>query len=291
MKKTTKTTKSREVMIKGECDILIGTSGYSYQEWVDNGFYPSGTRTADMLPCYSRLFPIVELNYTWYQMARAEAIERMAAKVPDQFQFAAKLTRTMTHERDDNWREQVRLYREGVGPLGKRLTAVLVQLPPDFDRTQSNRMYLAGLLDELHGFPVAVEFRHVSWAVDSVFYELNRRKVTLVSVDEPELPGLFPRLDVVTNPDLFYVRFHGRNSVGWRTSNMQKKFDYNYSKNELADWYETRIKGMAAEASKGIVFFNNHVRAQAPANALELTQIIGRDVVSSPGMSCQRCTG
>ena len=43
------------------------------------------------------------------------------------------------------------------------------------------------------------------------FAELERRRTTLVAVDEPNLPGLFPQLDVVTNPDLFYIRFHGRN--------------------------------------------------------------------------------
>ncbi len=260
--------------LKDKCEILVGTSGYSYQEWVDSGFYPPATRSADMLPAYADLFSIVELNYTWYQMARAEALGRMAAKAPAHFQFAAKLTRTLTHERDENWRQQVRLYKQGISILKKSLAAILIQLPPGFDRSNSNRHYLAGLLDELHTFPVAVEFRHDSWAVDSVFAELMRRKVTLVSVDEPELPGLFPCLDVVTNSDLFYVRFHGRNSAGWRTANMQKKFDYSYSTAELNDWYETHIRKMAAGASKGIIFFNNHVRAQAPANALELIRII-----------------
>jgi len=262
---------------KGPCKILVGTSGYSYREWVDSGFYPLATKSADMLPVYGGLFPIVELNYTWYQMARAEALGRMAAKVPAHFQFAAKLTRTLTHERDDNWREQVHLYIKGISILGKRLAAILIQLPPDFDRIGPNRVYLARLLDELHRFPVAVEFRHDSWAVDSVFYELERRKVTLVSVDEPKLPGLFPILDVVTNPDLFYVRFHGRNISGWRTGNMQKKFDYSYSHAELNDWYEKHIRTMAVGASKGIVFFNNHVRAQAPANGLTMMRIIDRD--------------
>jgi len=284
MKKTGKVGHNRESNRGHDCKILVGTSGYSYQEWVDSGFYPPGTRTADMLPFYAGLFPVVELHYTWYQMARAESLGRMVAKVPDTFQFAAKLTRTITHERDANWREQVRLYRKGIAVLVKRLVAVLVQLPPDFTRCRSNRLYLAGLLDELHGLPVAVEFRHASWAVDSVFSELARRKITLVSVDRPELPGLFPRLDVLTNPDLFYVRFHGRNSVGWRTGNMQKKFDYTYSENELTGWCEI-IRGMAAEASRGVVFFNNHVRAQAPANAMDLARMIAGDSVQPPGMN------
>jgi uncharacterized protein YecE (DUF72 family) len=257
------------------CPVSIGTSGYSYTEWVDSGFYPAGTKTADMLPLYARSFSIVELNYTWYQMARAEAVARMAAKAPEHFRFAAKLTRTLTHEREGNWREQLRLYRAGIEPLGQRLAAVLIQLPPDFGRTTENRRYLAELLDGLNGLPVAVEFRHVSWAVDPVFAELARRRVTLVTVDVPALPGLFPPLDAVTNPDLFYVRFHGRNTAGWRTSNMQKKFDYDYSAAELREWAATRLQNLVSRAAKGIIFFNNHVRAHAPGNALELIKIIG----------------
>jgi uncharacterized protein YecE (DUF72 family) len=253
---------------------MLGTCGYSYLEWADSGFYPAGTKSPAMLGLYSRSFSIVELNYTWYQMARADALYRMVAAAPGHMLFAAKLTRTMTHERDGNWREQVRVYRQGIAPLKKKLVAVLVQLPPDFTRTVSNRCYLAELLDALHGVPVAVEFRHGSWAVDGVFAELERRRVSLVAVDEPELPDLFPALDVVTNPDLFYVRFHGRNTEGWRSGTMQKKFDYDYSEAELQQWSESKLAAMVQRAKRGIIFFNNHVRAQAPRNARLLSSII-----------------
>jgi len=176
----------------------------------------------------------------------------------------------------ENWREQLQLYRQGIAPLAKRLVAVQIQLPPDFDRSIAHRNYLAALLDGLDGLPVAVEFRHSSWAVDSVFAELIRRRVTLVGVDEPSLPGLFPALDVVTNPELFYVRFHGRNKNGWRSGNMQKKFNYDYSDNELQSWCENYILPMAARAGRGIVLFNNHVGAQAPRNGARLAAILAQ---------------
>jgi len=226
-----------------------------------------------MLALYGRCFSVVELNYTWYQMARADAVSRMVENAPKSLLFAAKLTRTMTHERNVNWQQQLALYLQGIAPLKKRLVAVLVQLPPDFDRTISNRNYLAALLDGLEELPVAVEFRHSSWAIDSVFTELERRQVSLVTVDEPELPGLSPSLDIVTNPALFYVRFHGRNRAGWRSGNMQKKFNYNYSEEELRGWVENYGRSLATRADRGILFFNNHVRAQAPRNAQILTEI------------------
>lgn len=259
----------------GQCRLAVGTCGYSYTEWADSGFYPPGTRTTAMMPLYARSFSVVELNYTWYQMARAEAIARMVEKAPPHLRFAAKLTRTMTHERDADWREQLQQFRRGIAPLAGRLLAVLIQLPPDFERSTDNRRYLANLLDGLQGLPVAVEFRHASWAVDPVFAELERRAVSLVTVDAPPLPGLFPQLDVVTNPRLLYVRFHGRNSSGWRSGNMQKKFDYDYSAGELRQWCDRVLRPMAARAERGIIFFNNHVRAQAPRNARLLVEVLG----------------
>jgi uncharacterized protein YecE (DUF72 family) len=256
------------------CPVYVGTCGYSYTEWVDSGFYPEGTKSAEMLGLYGRCFSVVELNYTWYQMARADALTRMLEKAPAHLLFAAKLTRTMTHERAENWREQLHLYRQGIAPLKKRLIAILIQLPPDFDRSIANRNYLAALLDGLHDLPVAVEFRHGSWANDPVFAELERRRVTLVAVDEPSLPGLFPSLDIVTNPALFYVRFHGRNKEGWRSGNMQKKFNYDYSDQELRAWCDSYLPGLAARADRGMLFFNNHVRAQAPKNGKKLAAIL-----------------
>lgn len=257
------------------CPVYVGTCGYSYTEWVDSGFYPEGTKSRAMLGLYGRSFSVVELNYTWYQMARAEALARMLEGAPPHLLFAAKLTRTMTHERDDNWREQLALYRQGIAPLRERLVAVLIQLPPDFDRSIANRSYLAALLDGLHDLPVAVEFRHHSWAADPVFAELERRRVTLVAVDAPALPGLFPALDVVTNPALFYGRFHGRNREGWRSSNMQKKFNYDYSGEELRAWCENYLPAVK-RAEMGVLLFNNHVRAQAAQNGLRLAEILGQ---------------
>jgi uncharacterized protein YecE (DUF72 family) len=250
--------------------ILVGTSGYAYSEWVDAGFYPPGTGTAGMLAHYAGIFSASEINYTWYQMPRAPAMDRMRRRVPEGFRFAAKLTRTLTHEVDPTgWVAQADRYREGISPLVQsgQLLAVLVQLPPFFRRNPQNRSYLARLLDALAGLPLAVEFRHRSWATDRVFAGLQARRVALACVDAPELKDLFPPMAVVTCPDLFYIRFHGRNAVGWRSGSMQKQFDYDYSDEELARWSRTRIPEMASQAKAGVIFFNNHVRGQAPKNA------------------------
>jgi uncharacterized protein YecE (DUF72 family) len=174
------------------CRLYVGTSGYSFPEWIDAGFYPLGIPAKDMLTYYSQRFNAIELNYTWYQMPKAEAMQRMLSRVPDGFVFTAKSTRTMAHEIDPkNWRAQVAIYRQGIAPLVQagRLQAVLVQLGPAFERSRQNRLHLALLLDELATLTVAMEFGHRSWADDKVFGELEMRRVALLAglgyEDEP----------------------------------------------------------------------------------------------------------
>lgn len=256
--------------------LRIGTCGFSYPEWIEAGVYPAGTKSAHMLTLYSALFPIVELNYTWYQMARAEPLQRMASRVSPSFRFTAKLTRTMTHEIGDEWQQQARLYCQGAEPLlnNGNLLAVLAQFPPTFTRTRANRLYLAQLFDQLHSLPLAVEFRHRSWAHDCVFQGLEQRKITLVSVDAPPLPNLFPCLGIVTNPDFFYLRLHGRNAGGWYSGNMQQQFDYSYTTQELDCLKHDIILPLQQVSSQGGIFFNNHVAGQAVDNARQLGNLL-----------------
>ena len=244
--------------VSDSCRLYVGTSGYAYKEWTDAGFYPAGIKSREMLSFYAGRFPAAELNYTWYQMPRAETIERQRRAGAAGVLFAAKLTRTLTHEVDpDNWEKGAAHYREGIAPLMQagQLAALLIQFPSSFTRTQPNRSHLAALLDALGGLPLAVEFRHQSWVHDRVFAELERRRVTLVSVDEPDLPGLFPALDVVTCPDLFYARFHGRNAAGWRSGNMQNQFDYTYSDDQLREWVREKNYSDGSSGAEGHHFF------------------------------------
>ena len=255
--------------------VYTGTSGFSYPEWIEAGIYPPGTKSAQMLGLYCHLFPVVELNYTWYQMVRQESVARMLA-ASGQLLYCAKLTRSMTHEIDEDWQAQAALYCQGIQPLlqSGRLLSVLVQFPPSFHRTRENRLYLARLFDALKALPLSVEFRHRSWAQDSVFKGLEERQITLVSVDAPPLSDLFPPLAVITNPDLFYLRLHGRNAQGWGSGSKQQQFNYNYSKEELQQWSRERIPQMRSACKAGVILFNNHVAGQAVRNAQAMAKLI-----------------
>jgi uncharacterized protein YecE (DUF72 family) len=260
--------------------LYVGTSGYAYTEWVSAGFYPAGTSTDRMLALYARRFSVTELNSTAYQLPRAETVERRRRQVPPNFLFAARLTRTLTHEIDfDRWPDLALEYRDGLAPLvqTRQLVAVLIQLPPTFDRTPGHRRHLAALLDALQGLPLAVEFRHRSWAKDRVLHELEQRRAALVVVDGPPLPDMFPVRDAVTNPDLFCVRFYGRNTGGWHSGKTSRQFDYCYADDELGDWIENRIEPLSRRARKGILLFSNHVQAQAPIDAKKMIRLLRKN--------------
>ena len=51
----------------------IGTSGYSFPDWV-GPFYPPGTRRQELFAQYVRQFRTVELNYTFYRMQGQELV-------------------------------------------------------------------------------------------------------------------------------------------------------------------------------------------------------------------------
>lgn len=267
------------------CQIYVGTSGYSYPDWITAGFYPQSLKANQQLSEYATHFPITELNYTYYQQPKAVAIDRLRSLVPPSFLFTAKLPKTLTHEiQPQKWREEVATYRDGIAPLvqSHQLIAVLAQFGPGFDYSDANRNYLAALLEELTGLPIAVEFRNASWAHPRVYEGLEKRQITLVAVDEPPLPNLFPPLTTVTNPRLGYVRFHGRNAQGWRSGEMTRQFDYTYSTAELQDWVEEKLSQIGARTERCVVFFNTHVRAQAPRDAKRLMELLGQ-----AGCQCQ----
>jgi uncharacterized protein YecE (DUF72 family) len=257
--------------------LYVGTSGYSYTEWVTAGFYPPGTSPGRMLALYARHFSVTEINATAYQLPRAETLERRRRQVPPAFLFAVRLTRTLTHEIDvQRWPGLAQEYRDGIAPLvqARQLAAVLIQLPPTFDRTAGHRRHLAALLDTLQGLPLAIEFRHRSWANDRVLHELERRRVALVVADGPPVPTIFPVQEAVTSPELFCIRFYGRNASGWHSGRVSRQFDYCYGDDELYGWIEERIARLSRRTRRGLLLFGNHVQAQAPENALRMIRLL-----------------
>ena len=91
--------------------IIVGTSGYSYDDWV-GPVYPPGTDRRDFLTLYAERFSFTELNFSYYRLPTAGSLAQIAAKVPDAFQFVVKAYRSITHDRGPGWARWRRKLRQ-----------------------------------------------------------------------------------------------------------------------------------------------------------------------------------
>jgi uncharacterized protein YecE (DUF72 family) len=142
----------------------VGTSGWSYPEWKP-AFYPQGMPAARFLAHYAERLTGCEINATFYRLQSESTVARWAQGTPPGFRFACKAHRALTHgprlPSAPGEEEFLERFLESLAPLGDRLGALLVQLPP---RRERDDAALAGLLSCLpRTIPFALEFRHPSW--------------------------------------------------------------------------------------------------------------------------------
>jgi uncharacterized protein YecE (DUF72 family) len=229
--------------------MLAGTSGYSYKEWV-GPFYPEKTAAAAMLRYYSRRFPTVEINNTFYRMPAETLLAQWAGDVPDTFRFTLKAPRRLTHIRrlKDVGADVAELIRRA-SALKEKLGVLLFQLPPTL------RKDLPRLRDFLAGLPeaprIALEFRHDSWHDDEVYAALRERGAALCVAEDDG--GAWPF--VVTSPDV-YLRLR-------KTQ---------YGDDELRAWVE-RLREQPLE--RVWVYFKHEDEALAPRFAARFTALWG----------------
>ncbi len=180
--------------------LRAGTSGYSYPEW-KGSFYPGRIAARDMLGFYARRFPTVEINNTFYRMPTDALLRGWAEQVPEDFEFAIKAPRRITHEKRlvDCGEPVTRLFR-AVSALGTRLGPLLFQLPP---QVKKDGPRLATFLEALpERRRIAFEFRHASWFDDEVFDTLRAHGAALCVADTGEEPAA----PLVATADWGYLR-------------------------------------------------------------------------------------
>ena len=240
--------------------ILIGTSGWDYDDWV-GPFYEEKERR---LSQYCRVFETTEINSTFYSLPTPGLMKGLARATPRGFVFAAKLYKGITHEKKLNPKLGVESllaeYLRSAEPLRKegKLGPILVQMPP---KPRKEFPYFEDFLALLpDGYRFAVEFRDLSWLSEDVFKLLEKYSVAYVIVDEPLLPPV-----VRVTSDIAYIRWHGRGERPW--------YYYLYSEDELREWVP-RVREAAESARAVYGYFNNHFRGYAPRNALQMLKLL-----------------
>jgi uncharacterized protein YecE (DUF72 family) len=289
--------------------ILVGTSS-----WADPGFveewYPPGMAARDRLAWYAQRFDAVEVNSSFYAIPEPGTVARWAEVAPDRFVFDYKLHRALSRHAaqvdslppdlreglEVSGRGRVRLTPElervlvartleAVKPLEQagKLGAFLLQLTPSFSPRRHELDELAGLVEALGGRALAIEFRHRGWVegerLERTLEWLSDHGAAFVAVDAPKEvhPPIMPDVDAVTNPDLAYIRLHGRNAEGYlKGKSVAERFGWDYSDEELQEVAE-RARGMAEDAGFVHVMFNNNRGADAPTSARKFRMLMDQD--------------
>lgn len=274
---------------------LVGCSGWSYDDWVGR-FYPSelAKRKGEWLSYYSRFFPTVEINSTFYRVPNEFMVRSWIERGKNRpgFQFSVKLPQMVTHEsilkdEPETASKQASSFEQVcVKPLAEAglLGGVLIQLTPyfKFEGKQSlgKLRSLLGILDT-DAYDYAVEFRHRSWLNEKgnelsadALETLQEFQVANVIVDGPG----FPVTRSLTAKHS-YVRFHGRNYDIWFKEEKEddyriNRYDYLYPLEQLEPW-KPRLEQIVANSEVARIYFNNHGRAKAVKNAFQMMDLLG----------------
>ena len=186
-----------------EAPTFIGTAGWSVPSRYADRFPAEGSH----LERYAQRLNAVEINTSFYRPHRRTTYERWAASVPEDFRFAVKLPRTLTHERRlVDGEDLIDRFAAEVGGLGAKLGGLLVQLPPSLAfKADAVGAFFTALRRRIDA-PTACEPRHPSWFVPEAEARLAALEVARVAADPPRAAG-------ADQPGgwggLVYYRLHG----------------------------------------------------------------------------------
>jgi len=239
----------------------VGTSGWNYSGW-RGSFYPDDLPSTKWLAFYAKHFRTTEVNYSFYQLPRVTTYEKWCAQTPDDFIFALKLSRPITHIKrlsgvDAMWKEFVTRART----LGSRLGPILVQLPSSFHATSENLDRVEHFLDDASSPRVrlAFEFRDKSCFAEEMLSILRKYRASLVISHSSR----YPVPDVIATAPFVYFRFHGPREM----------FASSYSDAELRTWANA-MRSMIEMGNDVYAYFNNDACGDAVPNALKLLALL-----------------
>jgi uncharacterized protein YecE (DUF72 family) len=236
--------------------LWVGTSGYVYVHWRRGVFYPQGLRQREELRYFAERFRTVELNNPFYRLPAPESFDRWREAVPDDFLFAVKASRYITHiKRLRDAAESVALFLERAERLGPKLGPILFQLPPTYP---ADVAVLRRFLDQLPaGHRWVVEFRHSSWHTAEVYDTLADHDAAL------GIPvGGRVRPDLVTTASFVYIRMHAGDGPGGGFTPEQLR------------WWAGRLRALGKSGKDRFVYFNNDPGGHAPRDARTLLDLM-----------------
>jgi uncharacterized protein YecE (DUF72 family) len=283
--------------------VRIGISGWTYAPW-RGVFYPKGLPRKRELEYAAQQFDTIEINGTFYGMQHPDAFAHWADQVPDDFVFAVKAPRYISHIRRLREAETplANFFASGLLRLGAKLGPILWQLPANFKFDAERIEAFLKLLPHDTGAAARCGRRHddklkaPAWLeLDAerplrhafeirndtfrtrVFVDLLRRyDVALVCADTVQWPRL---MDLAS--DFVYCRLHGSEEL-YASGYDDKALDEWAARvaawaagNEPAD--AERIDGRGRKRSRDVfVYFDNDAKVRAPFDAQALRRRVDK---------------
>jgi uncharacterized protein YecE (DUF72 family) len=304
--------------VKRKSKILVGTASWSDPGFVEH-WYPEKMPAGERLSWYAEHFEMVEVNSSFYSVPEPRLVERWCHTTPDGFIFDVKLHQLLSRhsanlkllppalqkiaEADAKGRVTLTpkiekaMIGEFIRPLEnlrghEKLGALLLQLSPGFSPKRHRLEELDDLLGALANYRMAIELRNRNWVegenVQETMKFFRAHSATLVSVDAPaqkHFTIMPPELNAITNPDLAYLRLHGRDAHAYTTGKtVAARFNYDYSDEEISEVAD-RARQLGGETKEVHVVFNNNARDYAPHAALRMRKALGQMIPPKPRQS------
>ena len=293
-------------------DIRVGTALWTDKTLIESGWYPPEANNAEKrLRYYTRQFPLVEVDSSYYALPAEQTAAAWAHRSPKGFTFNIKAFSLFTQhptrvaalpkdlrpavEKAAGGKPNVYLkdvdpavtneawerFLTALEPLRQtgRLGAILFQFPQWFVIGRARREYILLVAERVAPRQVCIEFRNKTWMSEDNREEtlkfLSDHQLPYVCVDEPQgYPSSVPPVLAATAP-LAVVRMHGH-SDKWDSRNIQEKFRYRYPEKELKEW-APRVRPLAEDADTTHVLFNNCYTDDAQVNARQLADLLAAE--------------
>ena len=244
-------------------NIRVGTAGWTLPRAHAGSFPADGSH----LQRYCSALTCVEVNSSFHRSHRRSTWERWAQSTPDDFRFAVKMPKRITHEAKlhDAGALLLPFFEEigglNVGPQSK-LGPVLVQLPPKLAFDDGVVREFLGTLRELHSGSVAFEPRHASWFTGEADRLLREFDAARVAADPPKGSPLAAQPG--GSGVLRYRRLHGSPRTYY------SEYDDAFL---IALAAQLRAEAESNAENESWVIFDNTALGHAAANALRLQQL------------------
>lgn len=235
----------------------IGTSGWTYDHW-QGPFYPDDLPKREWLAFYAERFRSVEINNSFYQLPAEETLADWRETVPEDFQFAFKANRYITHMKKlKDPEEPLHTLYERASVLGERLGPILFQLPPNW-RFDADR--LASFLEALSpDYRHVFELRDERWITPEALALLRQHEAAFCVY---EFAGRHSPKEVTS--DFVYVRLHGPLDEPYRGC---------YDAQTLAGWAGA-LSAWRRQGHDVFCYFDNDEAGHAAENARALKEML-----------------